>query len=737
MSSNSKRRRTTQSLKDLTSSDEESDMSEYERQSSSSSDDDDLVDLSAQHHAGEMASQKRKSSSQKVNAGPKARGNGNGKKESLQQKSPAEFFADNKNIAGFDNPGKCLYTTVRELVENSLDSAESINQLPNVEIIVQEMSQEELNVQRGVANMGRVDEALYQDYETEQERQKREEKHRKEMERMIQNLKKRKAPDDEVEQKKRELVAKQQGASTGRNSNRMMFYKVTVRDNGMGMKHAEIPDMLGRVLSGTKYGVKQTRGKFGLGAKMALIWSKMSTGLPIEIYSARPGSRTKSYYKLDIDIRQNLPNVHECAELPNEDGWHGAELSVTISGTAMYYRAKILKYLQQIAVITPYAEFSFDFKGEDERNSFKTTFERRTSVMPPAPEATKHHPSSVDLELVKRLIGATRYTRLCTFLGKEFDCVSRDLAERIADELGSGALSNPGDLQEQDILRLHQLLHEVRFPDPDGKHLSPAGEYNLRLGVMKEMRPDMVATCGGSVGVFEGHAFIVEAAVSMGGRNVKSGINIFRYANRIPLLFEGGSDVITRTALKRINWNSYNINQSQDKVGVFVSLVSTKIPFKGAGKEYIADDVQDIQDAVKSAIQNCCIQLKKKIVRQQAAREQRQRKKNLVKYIPNVSSAVFTVLQSISDRGVGRVAEEQIFADIRKGSVTEVSLTEMLERHVERIDTDMAMEYQMQQGKGNKVIAYLVPKSSRHRFADRVEHDVALISLLDRAGLTS
>lgn len=40
----------------------------------------------------------------------------------------------------------------------------------------------------------------------------------------------------------------------------------------MGMAHKDIPDMLGRVLSGTKYGVKQTRGKFGLGAKMALIW---------------------------------------------------------------------------------------------------------------------------------------------------------------------------------------------------------------------------------------------------------------------------------------------------------------------------------------------------------------------------------------------------------------------------------------------------------------------------------
>lgn len=78
------------------------------------------------------------------------------------------------------------------------------------------------------------------------------------------------------------------------------------QDNGIGMPHKDIPNLLGRVLSGTKYGVKQTRGKFGLGAKMALIWSKMSTGLPIEIHSARQGQSFVSYYKLDIDI-------HKCA----------------------------------------------------------------------------------------------------------------------------------------------------------------------------------------------------------------------------------------------------------------------------------------------------------------------------------------------------------------------------------------------------------------------------------------
>lgn len=37
----------------------------------------------------------------------------------------------------------------------------------------------------------------------------------------------------------------------------------------------------------------------------------------------------------------------------------------------------------------------------------------------------------------------------------------------------------------------------------------------------------------------------------------------------------------------------------QDKIGVFVSIVSTKIPFKGTGKEYIGDDITEIASAVK------------------------------------------------------------------------------------------------------------------------------------------
>jgi DNA topoisomerase VI subunit B len=45
-------------------------------------------------------------------------GTGGGKKSRLQQKTAAQFFAENKHFAGFESPGKSLYTSIRELVEN-------------------------------------------------------------------------------------------------------------------------------------------------------------------------------------------------------------------------------------------------------------------------------------------------------------------------------------------------------------------------------------------------------------------------------------------------------------------------------------------------------------------------------------------------------------------------------------------------------------------------------------------
>ena len=127
----------------------------------------------------------------------------------------------------------------------------------------------------------------------------------------------------------------------------------------------------------------------------------------------------------------------------------------------------------------------------------------------------------------------------------------------------------------------------------------------MRLGVLKELRPNLVATFTDKPGVHEGQPFLVEAAISLGGGNVREGINVFRFANRIPMLFESGADVITQVATKRINWSSYLIDQKKESIGVYVSVVSTRIPFKGTSKEYIGDDVTEMQLSVRRALLGC------------------------------------------------------------------------------------------------------------------------------------
>ena len=60
-------------------------------------------------------------------------------------------------------------------------------------------------------------------------------------------------------------------------------------------------------------------------------------------------------------------------------------------------------------------------------------------------------------------------------------------------------------------------------------------------------------------GSFEGHPFTVEVGLSFGGDKCREGITVHRFANRIPLLFEGGSDVATKVANTDVKWNNYKL----------------------------------------------------------------------------------------------------------------------------------------------------------------------------------
>ena len=59
----------------------------------------------------------------------------------------------------------------------------------------------------------------------------------------------------------------------------------------------------------------------------------------------------------------------------------------------------------------------------------------------------------------------------------------------------------------------------------------------------------------------------------MGGTQVREGVNVYRFANRIPLLFETGADVVTQVSTKRINWSSYHLDAKKDNIGTNVRVL--------------------------------------------------------------------------------------------------------------------------------------------------------------------
>lgn len=595
------------------------------------------------------------------------------------QKSPAEFFAENQSIAGFDNKGKSLYTSIRELMENSLDACESIGVLPEIKVQIQELTQDEFNDLRGISG---------------------------------------KAIDVDLFQTKRGGAGGGSGGAASdvkdatkgkRRGSQEAYFRIIVKDNGCGMKHEQIPNLLGRVLSGSKYGVRQTRGKFGLGAKMALIWSKKSTGVPIQVTSAhRPKEHSKipSHYTtctLDIDITKNEPKIVEHKKHPNNiKQLVGTELQILIAGNFTTYKARITQYLRELAIVTPYAAISMEYENisEPQRN-LKIQYDRRSEQMPAPAREVRHHPSSVNNLVVQQLLERTDETSMSKFLEKELSSISLSVAKRICVECGWDVGINPKKLSDRQITKLVQVLRTVQlFKAPDGSCLSPLGEYNLNLGIRKVLHPEYVATARDRPCAYEGHPFIVEAAVSLGGKDVKEGINVIRFANRIPLLFEAGADVSTKVAQTKIKWSSYKIDHKKDRIGVFVSIVSTKVPFKGTGKEFIASDINEISTSVKRALQSCCQQLRTHLQKRNAIRDQKERKSRLAKYIPDVTRALIGLWGGIrkrrsdGDEGTGSPRKKArtnqsndrvntLLKKLEKGTISENSINEGLRRAID------------------------------------------------------
>jgi DNA topoisomerase-6 subunit B len=407
-------------------------------------------------------------------------------------------------------------------------------------------------------------------------------------------------------------------------------YKLRVEDNGCGIQPRFIPSAFGQVLYGSKYKLKQARGTFGLGGKMAVLYGQITTHQPVSVTSSTGQEKIYSF-KLMIDIQRNKPIILDRKVLINKDNWHGTIIEFTLEGDYLRAMPKIIEYFKQTAMVNPYANLTFvDPKGR----LYK--FKRATTTMPDPPKETMPHPYGVDVELLQRLIQITDCTTMTGFLRQHFHRVGEVTAQKFLDFAKIQANKNPKKLTHEEIVRLMQNLKKYKdFLPPDASCLSPLGEELLKAGVMKELNPEYLVVHQRKPSTYEGHPFIVEMAMAYGG-NVPKRDNfvIYRFANKIPLLYDEASDVAYRV-ISNMNWKRYKVAPEMP-IAIVVHICSTKVPYKTVGKEFISDR-PEVRREEANALREVARQIQHFLARQEHVHNEKKRLSIFSKYLPKIA----------------------------------------------------------------------------------------------------
>jgi DNA topoisomerase VI subunit B len=523
------------------------------------------------------------------------------------KKAESEFFVDNSALAGFTTE-RILYMAVRELIENSLDSCETGHILPRISL----------------------------------------------------SLKMLDAAND--------------------------LWMITCQDNGIGVPSDKVPVAVCSFLTSGKYVEKQQRGLFGVGLKMIAAFSTKDTIHPLNVWSKSIEEGLEYYFELRTDISTNKPIVlakkvvkGEESKIESGSGFKvEAVLHAKLSPiTRNNMKNKINEYISQTSIVNPYAIIEY------ETDEGKVTFERRTEVMPQPAKEVLPHPADMDLKTLKKAIMnfMNQKTTLQGILSASFQKMSSEKAKEI---IAKAEVENKlaDKYTENELIEIIKVCKHINFQQANTDHLSPIGEQILTTGMTSEYTivTTKEAISGGSSGteevqrpqitakmlkpalaayasrtcVINNRPTIVECGIAYGG-DIQS-FKLYRFANKIPLLYDEGSDV-AREVVSEVEINKMGITKKEAKeqfanggvksdravellpTHIFFHICSTKIPYKTAGKESIASEGE-----LKKYMKYCLSELYRKVsaqIRKELRIKEAQGRLNLYKYyIPLVVSAI-------------------------------------------------------------------------------------------------
>ena len=477
-------------------------------------------------------------------------------------------------------------------------------------------------------------------------------------------------------------------------------FKVTVRDNGPGIVRQQIPHIFGRLLYGSKFHrLRMSRGQQGIGISAAGMYGLLTTARPVQIIS-RTGPRSPAhYYELQIDTRQNRPDIMR-DETVEWDAPHGTQVAIELEARYQKGRQSVDDYLQQTAIANPHVTLVYH-APDGRTDEYKAVI----AHCPPVPKEIRPHPQGVELGVMIKMLQDTKARTVQQFLTKEFSRVSPRVAGEILTKAAIEPRQRPSRLSAEAAKAIYQAVQQTKIMAPSSDCVVPIGEEQLLEALKQVVQADFYAATTRSPSVYRGNPFIIEAALAYGkppapepaasegdqgeappskkaaglftgsaqtdesaepeavqaqqasASSEPAQARLIRFANRVPLLYQQSACAIYKSVVG-MNWKAYGLSQSRGALPagdltVVVHMASVWVPFTSESKEAIASYPEILKD-LRLALQECGRRLGAHVRKAVRVNQELKKRSYIEKYIPAIGEALRDILE-LKEKDVDKV----------------------------------------------------------------------------------
>ena len=386
------------------------------------------------------------------------------------------------------------------------------------------------------------------------------------------------------------------------------------QDNGPGIPRDSIEGVFGKFLLGSRFhAIRQTRGQQGIGITGVVMYSQLTTGSKTRVISKVKSDSSAVFVDLGIDTKKN--KAIKSSE--KRDIWiderTGVEIShglkITTVMKAKYQRGKksVYQYLRMTSIVNPHASISLVVMDKEGEIIEEGNWVRTSNKLPRVVEEIKPHPHGIQLGTLQRMLRESTDRRMTSFLKHNFSGVSPRAAKEILGAADIEEGRTPKRIKPDEAKAMITAFQAVKLLKPPMDCLSPIEDLLIKKGLSKAIDSRFASTVTRSPTVSQGNPFQIEVGLVFGGDLSSEGpIEILRFANRVPLMYQQGGCLLTK-ALEAVNWKSYGLDQPggsgipKGPAAVLVHLASTNVQFTSEAKEAVSYN-EEVFDEVRKAM---------------------------------------------------------------------------------------------------------------------------------------